>query len=177
MENIIAEITDKDLGLKKKEFSNPEERIASRGIVIRNDGKIAIFYKSNKKEYKLPGGGLENNESVEETFKREVLEETGCEVEIIKKLGVTKEYKSNDNFIQTSHVFVGKVIKDTKKLNVTEKEKEEGAELVWEYPEKALELVKNSYEELIASKYDSVYSTKFIILRDSKILEYYLKEE
>lgn len=176
MENIIAEITDKDLGLKINEFNNPEERIASRGIVIRNDGKIAIFYKKNKNEYKLPGGGQENNESAEKSFKREVLEETGCEVEIIKKLGITKEYKSQTNFIQTSHVFIGKVIKDTKSLNITKKEQEEGATLLWEYPETALELVKSSYDKLISSKYDSVYSTKFVILRDSKILEYYLKE-
>ena len=47
--------------------------------------KIAIFYKSNKNEYKLPGGGMENDENPEEAFKREVLEETGCVVEIVNK--------------------------------------------------------------------------------------------
>ena len=78
MENIITEISDKDLGLQVSEFNNLKERVASRGIVIKEDGKIAVFYKSNKEQYKLPGGGLENNEIVYETFKREVLEETGC---------------------------------------------------------------------------------------------------
>ena len=71
-------------------------------------------------------------------------------------------------------MFVGKVVEDTHQLNVTEKEKEEGAELLWEYPEKALELIKNCYDKLVASKYESVYKTKFIILRDSKILEKYI---
>ena len=33
------------------------------------------------------------------------------------------------------------------------------------------------YNELVASRYDSVYATKFVVLRDRKILEKYLKLE
>ena len=71
-------------------------------------------------------------------------------------------------------MFIGKVLKDTKRLNVTEKEKDEGAKLLWENPEKALELIKECFDKLIASKYASIYSTKFVVLRDRRILEYYL---
>ena len=173
--NLICKITDNDIGEKDIGFENPKVRNAARGIVIREDGKIAIFNKSNKKEYKLPGGGMENDENPEEAFKREVLEETGCRVEIIKRLGIAEEHKSQINFKQVSNVFVGKVVEDTKQLNVTEKEKEEGAKLTWETPEKALELIRDCYENLVASNYESIYATKFIVLRDRKILEYYLK--
>lgn len=176
-EELICKITDKNIGEMPIEMSNPRLRLGARGIVIREDGKIAIFNKSNKNEYKLPGGGLEGEEEPEEAFKRETLEETGCEVEIIEYLGTTEEYKSLNNFKQISYVFVGKVLKDTKQLNVTEKEKDEGAKLLWETPEKALELITKSYNELVASKYESVYATKFIVLRDRKILERYLKLE
>ena len=108
------------------------------------DEKIAIFNKSNKNEYKLPGGGLEEEEKPEDAFKREVLEETGCKVEIIETLGTTEEYKSLNNFKQISYVYVGKVIKDTKQLNLTQKEKDEEVKLVWGEPFKALELVKTT---------------------------------
>ncbi len=172
--NLICTVTDNDIGEQYQELTNPKERFASRGIVLRDDGKIAIFYKSKKNEYKLPGGGREDNELPEETFKREVLEETGCKVEIIKQLGITEEYKSKINFKQTSNVFVGKVIEDTNQLHVTQEEKEEGAVLFWETPEKALELIKGCYNKLIKSEYQSVYSTKFIIVRDQRILEYYI---
>lgn len=138
--NLICKITDKDIGKQPIEMDNPRLRLGARGIVIREDGKIAIFNKSNKNEYKLPGGGLEGEEKPEEAFKREVLEETGCEVEIIECLGTTEEYKTFDNFKQISYVFVGKVIKDTKQLNVTQKEKEEGAKLLWETPENGLKV-------------------------------------
>ena len=162
---------------KSVNMENPKLRLGARGIVIREDGKIAVFNKSNKNEYKLPGGGLEGEETPEDAFKREVLEETGCEVEIIQALGTTEEYKSLNNFKQISYIFVGKVLKDNKQLNVTEKEKDEGAKLVWETPERALELITECYDKITASKYSSVYSTKFVVLRDRKILEKYLHDK
>lgn len=173
--SMLFKITDEDLGEISKNMDNPRLRLGARGIVVREDGKIAIFNKSNKNEYKLPGGGIEGSEKPEDAFKREVLEETGCRVEIIKELGTTEEYKTLDNFKQISYVFVGKVLEGTKQLNVTQKEKDEGAKLVWETPKNALNLIIESYDKLIASKYESVYHTRFIALRDRKILEYYIK--
>ncbi len=173
---LICKITDSDIGEELLKMENPRLRLAARGIVMREDGKIAVFNKSNKNEYKLPGGGIEGEEKPEIAFKREAMEETGCEVEIIKEIGITEEYKSLNNFKQISYVYVAKVIKDTKQLHVTEKEKDEGAKLLWETPQKALELITECYNNLIASKYESVYSTKFIVLRDRKILEKYINE-
>lgn len=174
---LICKVTDEDIGEKSIKMKTPKLRLGARGIVVRNDGKIAIFNKSNKNEYKLPGGGIEGEEKPEEAFKREVLEETGCKIEIVKKLGTTEEYKTLVNFKQISYVFVGKVLEDTKQLNVTKEEKEEGAKLVWEAPEKALKLIMNSYDKLVSSKYGSIYHTKFIVLRDKKILEKYIEME
>jgi len=173
--NLICKLTDNDIGEKSVENENPRIRYAARGIVIRDDGKIAVFNKSNKNEYKLPGGGIENDEDPKEAFKREALEETGCTIEIIDELGTAEEYKTQANFKQISYVFVGKVVEDTHKLNLTQKEKDEGAILSWETPEKALELITNCYDKLVDSSYESVYITKFIVLRDRKILEYYIK--
>ena len=71
---------------------------------------------------------------------------------------------------------MGKVIEDTKQLNVTQKEKDEGAKLLWETPEKALELITDCYDKLVKSDYESVYATRFVVLRDRKILEYYINK-
>ena len=49
-------------------MEKPQLRKGARGIVIREDGKIAIFNKANKHEYKLPGGGIEENENPEDAF-------------------------------------------------------------------------------------------------------------
>lgn len=174
MEKLIAKITDKDFGLEFHNMEKTKLRKGARGIVIREDGKIAIFNKANKHEYKLPGGGIEENENPEEAFHREVEEETGCKIEIIKSLGITEEYKYRNNFKQISYIFVSKVLENSHKLNLTQKEKDEGARLLWVEPIEALELIKNCINNLKDSQYEDVYATKFVVLRDRRILEYYL---
>lgn len=67
------------------------------------------------------------------------------------------------------------MLRDTKKLNITQKEKDEGGMLVWEEPQKALELITNCFDNLIASTYESVYTTKFIVLRDRNILKKFIQ--
>lgn len=176
--NLIGQIKDEDVEEKSIVTSRFRQRFGARGIVIREDGKIAVFNKSLKNEFKLPGGGIDEGEETAEAFKREVFEETGCKIEIIDFLGTIEEIKTQDSFRQRSYVYVGKVIEDTKILHVTEQEEKEGAKLLWETPEKALELIKNCYNELLPSPCESdlssVYHTKFIIKRDAKILEIYL---
>ena len=46
--NCIKILTDEDFGLNRVDFNNPRIRYGARGIIVRNDGKIAIFNKSNK---------------------------------------------------------------------------------------------------------------------------------
>ena len=91
------------------------------------------------------------------------------------KRRTTEEYKCKMNFKQISYVFVGKVVEDTKQVNFTQKETDEGARLLWESPENALKLITDCYDNLVESSYESVYSTKFVVLRDRIILEYYIK--
>lgn len=172
--NIISIIKDSNIGYESSKLNNPKIRYASRGIVIKDD-KIAILNKANKNEFKLPGGGIEENETPEETFRREVLEEAGCEVDIIDCLGTIEEHKTLANFKQISYVFVGKVTKDTNECHFTEKESDEGARILWTKPQEGLELITNCFDKIVGSKYEDVYQTKFIVYRDKTILEYYLK--
>ena len=174
--NCIRVLVDEDFGLKSVEFNNPRIRKGARGIIINSDGKIAVFNKASKNEYKLPGGGIDEGENPEEAFKREALEETGCEIEIINSLGTIEEHKSLDNFKQTSYIFVAKVVNDTHKLNLTQKEKDEGAQLLWVDDTEALKLITDCYDKLKESKYENLYHSKFIVLRDSFILRYYMNE-
>lgn len=174
--NNIAIIKDSDIGYEGLKLNTPRIRYASRGIVIKED-KIAILNKANKNEFKLPGGGIEENETPEDAFRRETLEETGCEVNIIDCLGTIEEHKTLANFKQISYVFVGKVVNDTEQCHFTEKESDEGAKLLWTTPTEGLELITNCFDRIIGSKYEDEYQTKFIVYRDKTILEYYLKQE
>ena len=176
MDNIIAKITDEDLGLPKKELVSPFIRYASRGIVYNDDGKIAVFHKKNKNEYKLPGGGIEENENKIEAFKREILEETGCEVFNIEELGITIEEKGETDFCQISYVYKAQVLRDTKNLHLTPKEIDEGGELLWLNIEDAYKLIMECSDNIVGSKYESRYQTLFMVKRDALILKNYLNK-
>ena len=54
----IKLVTDADFGIEPKPLNNPITRFGARGIVLRADGKMALFNKAKMNEYKLPGGVL-----------------------------------------------------------------------------------------------------------------------
>ena len=172
---LIAKITDENIGESFTEIKNPKTRTAVRTILLDNDGNIAILHKKNKNEYKLIGGGVDEGENLEQALVRETLEESGCEINIISYLGFVEEYRSKKNFYQKSYIYVSQVTKNTHQLHLTKKEQEEGSELCWFTPEEALKIMKESYNKLIPSKYSDLYSTKIIVTRDSTILKYYIE--
>lgn len=173
--NLIAKITDKDIGENFSELENPNTRIAVRTILLDNYGNIGILHKTLKNEYKLIGGGVDEGEDLEDSLKRETLEESGCEIDILSYLGYVEEYRSQKNFFQKSHIYVCKVTNDTHHLHLTQKEQDEGSELCWIKPQEALEIMEKSFSNLRASKYSDLYSTKIIVARDSAILKYYIE--
>lgn len=56
-------------------------RIGVYGIIV-NDGKILLVKTESIGKYFFPGGGIERGENVIGALNREILEETGIEVEI-----------------------------------------------------------------------------------------------
>jgi len=63
---------------------------ACDAVLVEND-KILLIKRGAepfKDEWALPGGRIEDDETAEECLKREMLEETGLEVEPIKLIGI-----------------------------------------------------------------------------------------
>lgn len=91
-------------------------REAVRAVIIQ-DNKI-LMVSNNKGDYKLPGGGIENQEAHGETLKREVLEETGYLVKSIgNKIGLITERRKdpcvkNAVFEMNSHYYCCEVYED-----------------------------------------------------------------
>lgn len=168
-------ITNEDFGLEHAELGEDcRKRYASRGIVVNPEtGKIAVIAKKNIHEYKLPGGGKEADESEEETFSREIMEETGCEVNITKKLGTVIEERAGVNQRQVSSVFVSELIRDTGELNPTEDEIREGLTIEWMTVDDAEVALRESYDTVTGDSEEDVYVAHFVIKRDMKILEAY----
>ncbi len=60
-----------------------ETTTRARGIIINSQAEILLCYSNGLSHYEFPGGHLEENETLLDGLKREVLEETGIELENI----------------------------------------------------------------------------------------------
>jgi len=73
-------------------------RIGSSAVIFNVDRtKILLTRRNDNGDWCIPGGALESGESVAETCAREVWEETGLRVEVIRLAGV---YSNRDLLIE-----------------------------------------------------------------------------
>lgn len=104
-----------------------KRREACRGIVIKKD-KILLTYEENTDQWFIPGGGLEDNESMQECCKREMAEETGYVVETKDHFLTINEYYEEWLFI--NHYYICDYVGETER-SLTERELEVGLEPRW----------------------------------------------
>lgn len=72
----------------------PNTIVPAVTAVIRDDlGRILLIHRTDNDRWALPGGTVEIGESVPATLMREVLEETGIEVEVVGLIGIYSDPK------------------------------------------------------------------------------------
>jgi ADP-ribose pyrophosphatase YjhB (NUDIX family) len=97
------------------------DRNAVRAIIIK-ENKILLVLLEKTNEYKFPGGGVEKNETFEDALRREVLEETGCNViKIIEKAGIMTEY----SFAKEGNDKIFKMVSEYYIVNIDDKQFEQ----------------------------------------------------
>lgn len=143
---------DEAIVLSKSEFKNRE---AVRVIIFNNENKIALYGS----DYLLiPGGGVENGESLEDCCRRESLEEIGCRLTELSKLGLSREIKSRNNLVQNAHYY--KALIDGKVGIPTSIQSNEVNRIIkWMTIDEAIKLLE-SYKESIS---DLSYNARFNI--------------
>lgn len=140
---LLKEIKDQDVGFEKKE-ANLALREAARAVVFNPEGKIALLYVASHDFYKLPGGGVEPGEYVEDALEREVLEEAGCEIEIIDELGQINEERTHFGKLQKSYCYLAQVVGEIGEPSFTLGEIADQFELEWHSIEDAIKLAEGT---------------------------------
>jgi 8-oxo-dGTP diphosphatase len=67
------------------------ERPGSYAVILENE-KIGVIKSDVFGQYFLIGGGISRGESELDALRREALEEIGCEIEILEKIGAAAEH-------------------------------------------------------------------------------------
>ncbi|MEK3660446.1 NUDIX hydrolase [Paenibacillus sp. FSL F4-0236] len=85
---------------------NPPKHILSAATVVFNDQREILLIKGPRRGWEMPGGQVEEEESLIEAAIREAKEESGIDIEINKFCGV---FQNVDRSICTT-LFLGKAI-------------------------------------------------------------------
>lgn len=93
------------------------KKIILAGCVIQNpQGKILLIHRNTpqRTQWETPGGKIEEDEDAEQTAVREIKEEVGVDIEIIRRLG-QKDFQE-DEFVMEYIWFLAKVVSGEPKL-------------------------------------------------------------
>ena len=143
-----------------------------RAILVK-EGRIAVIKARKSGAFMLPGGKIDEGETAETTLRREILEETGIEID-------TKDIKGpffqNERGYETTDEQGNKKIKKTytsfylvttrkdfepTKMSLTEREKARDSKPYWVNPMK-LEYYLETRRDILKSTYALRYATEFL---------------
>jgi ADP-ribose pyrophosphatase YjhB (NUDIX family) len=108
--------------------------------VIDENYQIPLLFDSYKRYYKLPGWWMEWEEDKIEAFRREIKEETGCEIEDIEE--IWKVIEKVANWEQINYCMIWKIVSKWEP-HFTDKEIERWYKLIWVSLKEAVSLIKN----------------------------------
>jgi len=101
-------------------------RPGAYAVIIDERGRLALFRKKDR--YFLPGGGIEPGETPEEALSREVREEIGWSVAIIRKIGEATQFVITKH---EKHFAIQGTYYEARLLQQVGQPEEPGDELVW----------------------------------------------
>ena len=129
MDEPLLIIRDEDIFGITSEIADSEYDIRTtvKVILFDNENKVALV---GTKYRLLPGGGVEEDETLEDAAARECMEEVGCHVVVEGGVGMIEEYRAKVMRHQVTHCFVARVVGD-KGIPTTTQADEQGMHIEW----------------------------------------------
>jgi ADP-ribose pyrophosphatase YjhB (NUDIX family) len=145
------------------EAATYKKRDSVRAIVLDQDGKMALLHATTYNYYKLPGGGVDEGESLHDALKRECLEEIGCNIEVDAEVGSLTEYRKKRSLNQVSYTYIAHVVGEKGEPHLEPGEAAHGFKTVW--------MTIADARAAVQSGTHSVYDASYMIARDTALID------
>lgn len=140
-------------------------RSAARAVLFDENGKIYLLNVSKHRFHKLPGGGIDEGESIKQALERELLEEVGCKAEIIDELGTVIEFRNYKEGVleQTSYCYLARQVGEQMKSALEDSELRQGMyEIKAESIESAINTLEKDDPDTIDGRYIQKRDLRFL---------------
>ena len=109
----------------------PPKHIVSAAVIVMNEKQEILLLRGPKRGWEMPGGQVEEGESLKAAAIRETMEETGIEVDILSFCGIFQNVqRSICNTLFLAKPVGGKLTTSSESLEVGFFPLEEGLEMV-----------------------------------------------
>jgi 8-oxo-dGTP diphosphatase len=94
----------------------PTPNISVRAIIFNDKKQLLLVKEANLGKWSLPGGWCDLFETPSEAIVKEVIQEAGIHMKVVKLLGISDrtKYKAVKNWSEYALMFYGEIIEDTK---------------------------------------------------------------
>ena len=148
-------------------------RPTGKVILINANNEIALIGNRVHDFFMLPGGGINEDETIEEGLIRECLEETGYIVSLTSYVGHTESFRNRNSRYSTTYCYTAQPI-SFQGQSLTDSEKEIGVYVKWIPLDEVLALFTQQ-KKLILENNIPFYNTCFNSIRDLHFVRKILK--
>ncbi len=154
----LLTLSDKDIfpNTKAPVITTCEERLAVKVVLFDKDNKLALV---GTKHRLLPGGGVGLDEHISDAAVREVREEVGCAINIIREIATTEEFREKIGRHQITHFLLARVVGEKGIPETTQKD-EQGIVVEWHTLDEAIALLEKQKNEIPFADYNACFNVR-----------------
>lgn len=133
-----------------------EDRLAVKVILSDKDNRLALV---GTKHRLLPGGGVNPHEGDDDAAKREIREEVGCEIKVIREIAKTEEFREKIGRHQYTRFLLAEVVGEKGTPQTTQSD-EQGIVIEWCTLAEAITLLEKQKEEIPFEEYNACFNVR-----------------